>query len=163
MNTPVSTHDLTVTRTFDAPLALVWQAWSDPAHVMHWWGPTYFTSPLCKMDFREGGTTLVCMRSPDGHDMYNTWTYTRIVPMQRIEFIHNFSDKEGNKLNPADMGMPPGIPMNVRHLITFNALNDHKTEMTVTEYGYTLEQVVDLSRQGLEQCLDKMAASFNRA
>ena len=72
----------------------------------------------------------------------------------------SYSDKEGNKFNPADMGMPPGIPMNVPHVVTFHALSDNKTEITVTESGYTLEQVVDLSRQGLEQCLDKMAASF---
>jgi uncharacterized protein YndB with AHSA1/START domain len=160
MNTEMKTFDVVLTRTFDAPLALVWQAWSDAEQVMRWWGPTYFTSPLCRMDFREGGTTLVCMRTPDGHDMYNTWNYTKIVPMQRIEYIVNFSDKDGNKFNPADMGMPPGIPMSVPHVVTFYALSDNKTEITISESGYTSAQIVNLSRQGLEQCLDKMAASF---
>jgi hypothetical protein len=48
-------RDVVVTRVFDALVALVWKAWSDPAQVMRWWGPTGFTSLTCKMDFREGG------------------------------------------------------------------------------------------------------------
>jgi hypothetical protein len=56
-----------------------------------------------------------------------------------IEFILNFTDKEGVKLDPASMGMPPGVPQDVRHVITFKAVGDNRTEMTVTEYGYTSE------------------------
>lgn len=158
-NTADTRRDLVVTRVFDAPVELVWKAWTDPEHVMQWWGPTGFTSPLARMDFREGGTSLVCMRSPEGQDLYNTWTYQKIVPMQRIEFIQRFADEDGNKIDPATMGLPPGIPRDVRHVVTFKAVGD-KTEMSVTEYGYTSDQIVEISRAGLEQCLDKMAAIF---
>ena len=154
------TIEMSLTRAFDAPVESVWHAWSDADHVMQWWGPHYFTSPICKMDFRVGGTTLVCMRTPDGQDMFNTWTYQQIVPMERIEFVHNFSDGEGNKLDPAAMGMPPGIPHDVRHVITFKSLGSDKTELSVTEYGYTSPEIVELSRQGMAECLEKMAASF---
>ena len=64
--------DMILTRTFDAPKARVWRAWSDAEEVMRWWGPEGFTSPMCRMDFREGGTTLVSMRSEQGWDLYNT-------------------------------------------------------------------------------------------
>jgi uncharacterized protein YndB with AHSA1/START domain len=151
------------TRVFDAPIATVWKAWSDGEQVMKWWGPNGFTSPLCKMDFREGGSTLVCMRAPKefgGMDMFNTWNYQKIVPLERIEYILIFCDKDGNKLDPAAMGIPPGIPKEVPHVVTFKALSDTKTEMTVTEYGYTSEQTVAISKAGMEQCIDKMAASF---
>jgi uncharacterized protein YndB with AHSA1/START domain len=70
---------------FSAPIELVWKAWTDPEYVMRWWGPDYFTSPSAKIDFREGGTSLVCMRAPvdfGGQDMYSTWVYQKIVPMQ---------------------------------------------------------------------------------
>ena len=50
--------------------------------------------------------------------------------------------------------------MDVPHVITFKVLGDNKTEMTVTESGYTTDQVVETSKAGLEQCLDKMAASL---
>jgi uncharacterized protein YndB with AHSA1/START domain len=157
------TKNMTVTRTFDAPVANVWKHWSDSDKVMKWWGPKGFTSPLAKMDFREGGVSLVCMRAPQefgGFDMYNTWTYKKIVPHERIEFTLNFADKDGNKLDPSKMGLPPGIPLDVPHVITFKSLGDKKTEMTVTEYGYTTDQAVETSKAGLEQCLDKMAASL---
>ena len=157
------TYDVVVTRVFDAPVEQVWKAWSESEHVMRWWGPTGFTSPMAKMDFRVGGKSLVCMRAPKefgGQDMFNTWTYQKIDPFERIEFILNFSDKDGNKLNPAKMGLPPGIPEDVPHVITFRKLDDNKTEMTVTEYGYASPQTVNISKSGLEQCLDKMAASF---
>jgi len=156
-------HNVVVTRLFDAPVSEVWKAWSDPAYVRQWWGPTGFTCPLAEMDFREGGTSLVCMRAPrefGGQDMYNTWTYTKIVPNERIEFVHHFTDKAGTKLDPSSIGIPPGVPKEVRHVITLKAAGKDKTELTVTEFGYTSEQARDISEAGLEQCLDKMAAIF---
>jgi uncharacterized protein YndB with AHSA1/START domain len=156
----VKKRDLVVTRIFDRPIEQVWKAWVDPKQVMRWWGPTGFTSPIARMDFREGGTSLVCMRSPDGHDFYNTWTYRKIVPMQHIEFILNFADKDGNKIDPAQIGLPADIPQEVQHVVTFKALGENKTAMTVTECGYTSDQTLDLSKVGLEQCLDKMSESL---
>ena len=133
-NDHTQTFDVVVTRTFDAPVEEVWKAWSDPEYVKRWWGPAGFTSPSAEMDFRVGGASLVCMRAPEeygGQDMYHTWTYTRIDPQERIEFVSNFADEDGGR-----------------------------TEMTVTEYGYTTERACDLSKAGMEQCLDKMAAIF---
>jgi len=64
-NDTTKTYNMTVTRVFNAPVASVWNAWSDAAHVMKWWGPTGFTSPSCNMNFYVGGVTLVCMRAPN--------------------------------------------------------------------------------------------------
>lgn len=160
-----ATRNMTLTRTFDAPVEEVWKQWSESENVMRWWGPKGFTSPLAKIDFREGGVSLVCMRAPKefgGFDMYNTWSYKKIVPWQRIEFVLNFSDKDGNKLDPAKMGLPPGIPQDVPHVITFKALGDKRTEMTVAEFGYTTDQAVETSKSGMEECLDKMAANLRK-
>jgi uncharacterized protein YndB with AHSA1/START domain len=154
------THEMTITRLFDAPVKQIWRAWTESQAVMRWWGPTAFTCPVANMDFRVGGTSLVCMRTPDGHDMYNTWTYQQIVPMQQIEFIHHFADQHGNQIDPAAMGLPPGIPAAVRHVLTFKPASNNQTEFTVTEFGYTSPQVVELSRSGMVECLDKLAASL---
>lgn len=158
-----ATKTMTLTRTFDAPIAEVWKHWSESEKVMKWWGPKGFTSPLAKIDFREGGVSLVCMRAPKefgGFDMYNTWTYKKIVPNERIEFTLHFTDKDGNNLDPAQLGLPAGIPKEIPHVITFKSLGDNKTEMTVSEFGYTTDQAVETSKAGLEQCLDKMAMSL---
>lgn len=157
-----STQDLTVTRIFNAPVEEVWKAWSESEYVKQWWGPTGFTCPVAEMDFREGGKSLVCMSSPQYGEFYNTWTYKKIIPNESIEFILNFTDKDGNKMNPQEMGHPAGIPEDVPHLITFKEISNGKTELTVTEFGYTSDQVVDMSKTGLEQCLDKMAAIFEK-
>jgi uncharacterized protein YndB with AHSA1/START domain len=160
-------HDLcwhlVFTRVFDAPVEQAWKAWTDPEHVRRWWGPNGFTCPVAKIDFREGGTSLVCMRAPKefgGQDMYNTWTYTKILPMQEIEYLLHFADKDGNRGDPVTMGLPPDMPQEVRNVVTFKAVGENKTEMTVTEYDWPVGQMMEMSKMGMEQCLDKMAASF---
>ena len=162
-NDHAQTFDVVVTRIFDAPVEEVWKAWRDPAYVTRWWGPAGFTSPSAEMDFRVGGASLVCMRAPaeyGGQDMYHTWTYTRIDPHERIEFVSNFANEDGTHLDPGAMDMPPGVPYDVPHVIVFKAADDNRTEITVTEHGYTSEEARDLSRVGMEQCLDKMGAMF---
>jgi uncharacterized protein YndB with AHSA1/START domain len=160
------TYDVVVTKVFDAPRGQVWKAWSESKLVRQWWGPKGFTCPLANMEFREGGTSLVCMRAPKeygGQDMYNTWTYQKITATESIEFVQHFTDKDGNKFEPSVLSLPPGIPESVRHLITFKAIGENKTEMTVTEYGYANQEVVTISKAGMEQCLDKMATIFTKA
>lgn len=158
-----SSKNVEVTKVFNAPVEEVWKAWSESDYVKQWWGPTGFTCPVADMDFRVGGKALVCMKWPEemgGTEIYSTWTYSKIIPNQSIEFIFNFSDKDGNKIKPSDIGMPDGIPDDVPHIITFRDLGNGKAEMVVTEKGYTSDQVVDLSKQGLEQSLDKMEKIF---
>ena len=64
------------------------------------------------------------------------------------------------KADPTKVGLPPDFPQDVRNVISFKPVAENKTEMTVTEYGYTSDQWFDLSKAGLEQCLDKMAAAL---
>ena len=86
--------------------------------------------------------------------------YTKIVPLERIEYIHNLADKDGQKVDPVQMGLPANFPQDQRHVVTFKALGANKTELTVTEYGWTAGHMMEMSQMGMEQCLDKMAASF---
>ena len=154
------THDVVVTRRLDAPRERVWKAWSDPGEVTKWWGPHGFTSPMCRMDFREGGETHVCMRSDQSRDLYDTWTYTSIETPERIEFVQRFADENGDRVAPQDLGLPPGIPHEVPHVVTLTALDDGSTELTVHEYGYPSAEIAAVSRAGMEQCIDKMASTI---
>jgi uncharacterized protein YndB with AHSA1/START domain/predicted enzyme related to lactoylglutathione lyase len=157
------THDLAVTRVLDAPTEEAWKAWTEPAYVMRWWGPTGFTSPLAELDVREGGTSLVCMRAPaeyGGQDMYNTWTYREVVPPERLEFVLDFTDADRAPL--ADEAIPPGVPRAVRHVVTLRPADGGHTELTVQEFGYGTAEARDVARAGLEQCLDKMVAMFRQ-
>ncbi len=87
--------DIVETRLFAVPVEQVWKAWSESEGVKQWWGPDCFTCPSAEMHFREGGTSIVCMRAPKefgGQDMYSAWAYKEIVPMQSIEFVQNLAD-----------------------------------------------------------------------
>jgi len=59
---------LNIVREFEAPRALVWKMWTDPAHVGVWWAPEHFTTPVVRMDVRPGGAIHMVMRGPDGSD-----------------------------------------------------------------------------------------------
>jgi uncharacterized protein YndB with AHSA1/START domain len=153
---------IVATRTFNAPVSLVWQVWTDPELVMRWWGPQYFTSPSARMDFREGGTSIVCMRAPEnfgGKDTYSIWQYTKIIPMQTIEFIQNLADKDGNRMKPTDLGMPPDFPEDILTVVTFVDLGNNTTKMTVTEHA-DMGSMSEFAKLGLEQCMDKIMQIF---
>ena len=154
-------RDLVVTRVFDASVERVWKAWTDPEQVMRWWGPTGFTSPSCKIDFREGGKFLFHMRAPKdfqgGQDFYTTGVYKKIVLMQLIEFSQSLADKDGNRIDPTTMGMPADFPKEIPSALAFKRVAD-KTELIATEYGWTVGQMRDMSESGLSECLDKLAA-----
>lgn len=156
----VEKRDLVITRLFDAPIERVWKAWTDPEYVMRWWGPTGFTSPSCKIDFREGGKFLFCMRAPKefqgGQDFYTAGVYKKIVHMKLIEFSQSLADKDGNRIDPTTLGMPADFPKEIPSALAFKRVGD-KTELTVTEYDWTVGQMLDMSEAGMSQCLDKLA------
>jgi uncharacterized protein YndB with AHSA1/START domain len=154
-----ATKDVHVTRMFDAPVQRVWKALSDPELVMRWWGPNYFSSPSCSMDFREGGRSILCMRSPDGIDMYNSWEYQKIVPLERIEFVQRLCDKDGGPIDPASIGVSADFPAEVRSILTLKKMGA-KTEMTIVEYGFPDSQLYEFAVMGLEQSLEKMAQAL---
>jgi len=163
MKPELQKHNVVYTRVFEAPIEEVWKAWIEPEKVKMWWGPTGFTCTLAEMDFREGGTSLVCMRAPvefGGQDFYNTWTYQNIKPYESFEYILKFTDKDGKPHDPQEMGIPPGVPKEVLNTNQFKDLGNGKTEITIKEFGYATEEAAELSKQGLDQCMDKMAAIF---
>lgn len=63
----VATHELHITRVFDAPRELVWKVWTDPEHAKHWAGPRQFTATHFENDRRPGGRWRLCLHS-DGFD-----------------------------------------------------------------------------------------------
>jgi len=153
---------LTVSRIFNASVEEVWTIWTEPEYVKQWWGPDEFTCPFAKIDFKEGGTSLVCMQAPKefgGQVHYNIWNYTKIEHLKRIEFIMNLADKDGNKKKPIEVGMPKNFPEDIRTVVTFKAINPNETEMTVTENA-DFGQMTHFAKLGLEQSLDKARLIF---
>ena len=128
-NTVNEAERMVVTRVFDAPRELVWKAWTDPKYVMQWWGPKGFTSPACKMDVRVGGKSLLCMKTPDGYEGWNAIEYHEIVLHEKIVSSMYFSDSEGNKIDPEQLGMEQAID-GAYDVTLFEDLGNGQTKLT---------------------------------
>jgi uncharacterized protein YndB with AHSA1/START domain len=73
-----------LTRTFDAPKRLVYEACTKPEHIAKWWGPRGTTLSVCEMDFRVGGSWRFVQRTPNGEEYGFRGVYREIVPNERV-------------------------------------------------------------------------------
>jgi uncharacterized protein YndB with AHSA1/START domain len=67
---------------------LVWEVWTNPEHIRHWWGPDGFTNTILKMEVKEKGAFNLTMHGPDGKDYKNESFFTHIEKFQRLEYDH---------------------------------------------------------------------------
>jgi len=156
-NTASEIDRMVVTRIFDAPRKLVWKAWTDPKYVMRWWGPKGFTAPVCKMDFRVGGKSLLCMRAPDGQEGWNAVEYHEIVPLEKIVSSMYFSDSEGNKIDPEQLGIERAID-GAYDVTLFEDLGNGQTKLTHTG-NESMESAKNSGQlEGWNEILNKVAA-----
>ena len=81
-------NELRIIRTYDAPLKVVWDAWTDPAQTAKWWGPRGFTITTHSKDLRPGGTWHYTMHGPDGTDYPNLTVYHEVEKHARLVYDH---------------------------------------------------------------------------
>ena len=151
--------ELTITRIFDAPRELVWKAWTDPEHVKRWLGPRGYTAPFCEIDLRVGGTSLYCMRSPEGRDYWSTGVYREIVPLERIVSTDSFADEKGNVVPASYYDMSADYPLELLVTVTFEE-HEGKTKLTLKHAGFPSDEERDAARDGWSTSLDKLAESL---
>ncbi len=123
---PVFTKDipnkrLTVVRDFDAPLHLVWQAWTESVILDQWWAPKPWKTETQSMDFSVGGLWLYTMAGPNRERHYSRVEYLAIEPEVNVSSVCVFCDEEGRAI--------PGAPV-MNWLQQFRAA-DHGTTVTV--------------------------------
>lgn len=152
-------RDLVITRVFDAPVRLVWRAWSEPEHFMRWWGPEGFTCPVCRMDFRAGGKYLWCMRSPEGRDYWTTGAFKEIVPLKRIVYTDSFSDEKGNIQPASAHGLSGEWKDEMLVTVTFEE-RAGKTTMILRHADLPEGEVKDMTGVGWNGSFDKLAESL---
>lgn len=91
--TDLSDREIVLTRVFDAPRELVWDAWTDPEKIVQWWGPRGFTTTIYEMDLRPGGIWQHTMHGPDGTDYPNKSKFIEVVKPERIVYSHSGGKK----------------------------------------------------------------------
>ena len=85
-NDPGRKPELRMTRVFDAPRRLVFEAWSKAEYLSRWFTPAPLTTPACEVDLRTGGVFRIVMRMPDGVEFPMDAHFTEVVPDERICF-----------------------------------------------------------------------------
>jgi uncharacterized protein YndB with AHSA1/START domain len=86
----LSKRTLSIKKTFDAPVDLVWEAWTKPEHIAHWWGPKGMPLTVVEHNFRVGGKWKYVMSMPDGGEFISEGQYSEIVRYQKIVTSANF-------------------------------------------------------------------------
>ena len=81
-------NELYITRVYDAPVKMVWDAWTDPKQVAKWWGPRGFTITTHSKDLKAGGHWNYTMHGPDGVDYPNNTVYHEVEKYSRLVYDH---------------------------------------------------------------------------
>jgi len=82
-----------ISRTFDAPRALVVRAWTEREHLMHWWGPKGVTVLPGRLELKKGGIFHYALQLPDGNVMWGKWVIREVALPDRLVWVNNFSDE----------------------------------------------------------------------
>ena len=145
MNEAPTAQEIRITRVFDAPRALVWQAWTDPEHLAQWWGPRGRTTPVdsITLELRPGGMFRVGSISDEhGDDMVTTGTFREVVEPERLVLEEAAEDSWHD-----------GAVSEV----TLIELADGRTEMRFRATIHTTEEMIGIAETGINSGFDRLA------
>jgi uncharacterized protein YndB with AHSA1/START domain len=91
-------REIVMTRVFDAPRHLVFDAFTKPELLKRWFGPRGWSLVVCETDFRVGGSWRFVLRGPDGSEMGMYGVYREIVPPERTVHTESFDDYPGESI-----------------------------------------------------------------
>ena len=134
-------NQIGIERILNAPISLVWQMWTEPEHIQHWWGPNGFSNTISKMEVKNDGEWKFVMHGADGTDYENFNIFKEVVWHEKIVIIH-----QG----------PPYFDMQM----TFENLGD-KTKLTLISSFESEEALKEILKdgivsEGLKQNIDKL-------
>lgn len=146
------TLDLILERTVDVPRALVWEAWTNPEHVIKWFAPKPWTTESCEIDLRPGGVFNVTMKSPEGEAMPGQGCFLEIVEAQKLVW----TDVLVAGFRPSSGGHFTGVILleDAGEGTKYTAIAMHKNEEDRNrhdEMGFT---------QGWSACLDQLVENI---
>jgi len=137
-------HRLRIIRTFDAPCELLWQAWTQPQHLMHWLCPKDFTVQFADADVQPGGAWRSGMQAPDGEQYIAGGTYHEIDAPNRLVFTHAWEK------NQFESGVETLVT------ITLHAQGE-QTEMIFEQTGFATVESRDGHDGGWSESFENLA------
>jgi uncharacterized protein YndB with AHSA1/START domain len=141
-------REIVLSRVFDAPRKMVWEAWTDPKQVALWWGPKGFTTTIEEMDVRPGGVWRQVMHGPDGIDYPNESVFADVVKYERLVYTLTGGRKGGTPVKMEKITTFEEVAGGT--LVTMRAVFDsaEARDLNVRDYG---------SIEGGKQTLERLA------
>lgn len=136
--------ELVITRVFDAPRELVFEAFTDPKHGLHWMGPRDY--PIVKMEgeLKPGGKWRSCLRAKDsGEELWNGGVYREVVAPERLVYTFAWDEESGN------------TPTETLVTLTFEDENG-KTKMTFRQAPFASTESRDGHNEGWNSSFDRL-------
>jgi len=146
MGTNTADREIVIERLINAPRELVYSAWTEPEHLIHWWGPRGFTNTFHEIAVKPGGVWRFMMHGPNNMDFPNKVVFSKVVKNELLEYVHTGEDEDDSHAFHA--------------MITFVAQGD-KTLLTMRSVFSTAEErnrvVKEVNAvEGGNQTLDKL-------
>ena len=132
-----SDREIVMTRVFDAPRELVFEAHSKCEHLAKWWGPRKYSLAICELDFRPGGAYRFVHRGPDGMEEHGfRGEFSEIAPPERIVWTFEWE------------GMPGHASVDT---LTLEDLGGGRTKLTAHSLFDSVEDRDGMLQSGMEE------------
>jgi uncharacterized protein YndB with AHSA1/START domain/predicted enzyme related to lactoylglutathione lyase len=161
-------REFVITRTFDAPPDLVFNAWTDPKHIANWWGPHGMTNLVSEMDVRPGGAYRLVMRDASGTDYPLKGIFRDVIKSRLLVMLMDFSEHSDawhDRVNPDRDKTKPKPPLNWITTVTFEPL-DNKTKLTIQVLFESAALSINMLKTGMtvgwSQTLERLATELER-
>jgi uncharacterized protein YndB with AHSA1/START domain len=143
MTDTATAQEIEITRVYDAPRELVWKAWTDPEHLVQWWGPHGWSTPLetVTMDVRPGGDFRLTSVSDEGVEMPMVGVYREVVEQERLVLDE-----------PAEHAWHEGAESSV----TFTDLGGGRTEVVIRATIQTTDEMRANAERGMRDTFDRL-------
>ena len=158
----LQTAGFSITRTFDAPRDLVFQAWTDAERFAKWWGPAGFDLDVRQAEIKPGGVFHYRMHNAGGDEMWGRIAFLELTPPERLTFINAFSDPAGDV---ARAPFSASFPLEIYIVVTLTE-RDGKTTLNLaggplnaTDAEWAFYEGMGASmQQGFGATFDQLAA-----
>jgi len=145
------------TRTFDASREDVWNAFTQPEHLKHWWGAPGTSVEIGRHELKPGGLFHYRMKFPDGRAMWARFVFREIAAPERLAWLNGFSDEHGG-LTPNPWA--PTLPPETLNTVIL-AEQDGKTLLTFTMVPFNAsEEETRVFAGGIDRMKMGIGAAF---